>query len=184
MHRFAKFLIVLLAIALVAPAGLGGDADVLAKKKGKLKTKTFTNMELVSIWAGGAGAPRSTRRTSGSAASGRARSRTSTCIWTTSRTADQMTSTSCWWRQTAAAPDHPPGNGQIVAGAFAPVNYSGVDPFVGAPPVSGDVALSTFNGIKANGVWRLYIFDDTDDEGGSLPEGWSLTITAKVKKKT
>jgi subtilisin-like proprotein convertase family protein len=82
------------------------------------------------------------------------------------------------------AADHPPGNGQIVAGAFAPVNYSGVDPFVGAPPVSGDVALSTFNGIKANGVWRLYIFDDTDDEGGSLPEGWSLTITAKVKKKT
>jgi subtilisin-like proprotein convertase family protein len=81
------------------------------------------------------------------------------------------------------AADHPPSNGQIVAGAFAPVNYSGVDPFVGAPPASGDVALSTFNGIKANGVWRLYIFDDTDDGGGSLLEGWSLTITAKVKDK-
>ena len=59
-----------------------------------------------------------------------------------------------------------------------------VDPFVGAPPASGDIALSTFNGVKANSVWRLYIFDDKDDEGGSLPEGWSLTITAKVKKKT
>jgi hypothetical protein len=66
---------------------------------------------------------------------------------------------------------------------YAPVNYTGADPFTGAPAPSGDMALSTFNGIKANGVWRLYIFDDTDEKGGSLQEGWSLTITAKVKSK-
>ena len=88
MRAVVRLLIVALSIALVMPAGLVGDFDALAKKKGKGKTRMFSNAEFVTISPG-----------------------------------------------------------------------------------------------AANGVWRLFVYDDTDDNGGSLGDGWSLTITAKVKDK-
>jgi len=207
MHRFLTFLIVVLTIALVVPVGLVSDSDVLAKKKGKVKTKTFANTEFVSISAGGAGGASvypSEIRVRGFK-KGKVRDVNLTLEKYTHTHPDDVDVmlVAPGGRNAIVLADagggffvsqidltlddeaaqHPPTNGLIGSGMYAPVNWAGADPFAGAPAPSGDMALSTFNGIKANGAWRLYIFDDTDNEGGSLLEGWSLTITAKVKGK-
>lgn len=37
--------------------------------------------------------------------------------------------------------------------------------------------LSAFRGIDPNGVWRLYVYDDTTGDAGVISNGWSLNIT-------
>jgi hypothetical protein len=37
--------------------------------------------------------------------------------------------------------------------------------------------MSRFNGKNANGVWSLYVVDDTEADGGFINGGWSLSIT-------
>ena len=44
-----------------------------------------------------------------------------------------------------------------------------------APALSGNTALSAFNGTNPNGVWSLYAVDDFADDNGILA-GWSLDI--------
>ena len=65
-------------------------------------------------------------------------------------------------------------------GSFQPANYSpqwddAPDGFGSAPAPSGAVALSTFDGSNPNGRWKLFVFDDNEQDGGSLA-GWKLTI--------
>jgi|SRR5215213_91841 subtilisin-like proprotein convertase family protein len=76
-----------------------------------------------------------------------------------------------------------PEASQLTSGRFQPANLPGDDPFVGAIPPSGAVALSTFNGANPNGEWSLYVYDDQAGNAGELTGGWELTITAKVKRK-
>ena len=207
MRGFVRFFIVLLVIALVAPAGLVGESDVVAKKNGKVKTKTFSNSAFVSISAAGSGGASdypSEIRVRGFR-KGKVRDVNLTLNRYTHTNPDDVdvmlvapggrdaiivsdAGGGFFLNQIDLTLDdeaaqHPPSNGLIASGVYAPVNYAGADPFTAAPAPSGDIALSTFNGIKANGVWRLYIFDDTDNAGGSLLNGWSLTITAKLKDK-
>lgn len=52
-----------------------------------------------------------------------------------------------------------------------------------APALSGDVALSTFDGGNPNGLWTLFVLDDEFNDVGAIADGWELQITAKVKKK-
>lgn len=78
----------------------------------------------------------------------------------------------------ATLPDGDP----LTSGAFQPANYEAVDAFPGAPAPSGDVALSTFDGGNPNGVWSLYVVDDTNVDIGAFSGGWDLEITAKAKK--
>ena len=35
-------------------------------------------------------------------------------------------------------------------------------------------------GQNPNGVWELWVLDDTDDDTGKITGGWSLEITAEV----
>lgn len=49
-----------------------------------------------------------------------------------------------------------------------------------APPYSG--ALGALDGANANGAWRLFVFDDSAAESGSIAGGWSVTIKAKVRR--
>ena len=70
----------------------------------------------------------------------------------------------------------------LVGGTYRPANLPGVDPFPApAPAVNGDVTLSTFNGAKPDGTWRLFVHDDANGDTGSITNGWKLEITAKVK---
>jgi subtilisin-like proprotein convertase family protein len=73
--------------------------------------------------------------------------------------------------------------GQIVSGTFKPTNVEPgetgeLDNF-SAPAPGGPygTALSTFNGVGANGTWSLYVVDDGPGDLGSFAGGWSLTIT-------
>ena len=207
MHHFVRFFVIMLVIALVAPAGLVGESDAFAKKKGKVKTKTFANAEFVSIWAGGAGGASdypSEIRVRGFKKGKVKDVNLHLNDFTHSRPDDvDVMLVAPGGRRAVVLADAggqayagfldltlddeasapPPDAVALTSGAFSPVNYPGGDSFVGGPAPSGDIALATFDGMKANGVWRLFIYDDTDDEGGSLTNGWSLTITAKLKDK-
>jgi len=49
-----------------------------------------------------------------------------------------------------------------------------------APPPGGDygTTLSVFDGTNPNGVWKLYVLDDTDELKGKFARGWALRINA------
>jgi hypothetical protein len=86
-----------------------------------------------------------------------------------------------------------PGVFPIATGAWRPSNRSPeslVDGFPApAPPQivfpTGlqNIALSTFDGAKPDGSWRLFVQDDTSGDTGNIAGGWSLEITAKIKEK-
>lgn len=84
-----------------------------------------------------------------------------------------------------------PNEDALAGGTFRPTNDTGfgeadaaLDPFVAPAPVPNDnVALSTFNGAKPDGQWRLFVHDDANAMTGEFAGGWKLEITAKVKDK-
>lgn len=83
-----------------------------------------------------------------------------------------------------------PDSGRLLSGAFRPTNGSADFPGDGsrdffpppAPP-PGDSELSAFDGTNPNGQWRLFVFDDFSPRAGFFADGWSLEITARIKKK-
>jgi hypothetical protein len=78
-----------------------------------------------------------------------------------------------------------PNNSQLVSGQFQPTRFSsntGPDEFPAPAPLSsGHVALSVFDGGNPNGAWKLFVRDSIGGVGG-ISGGFSLEITAKVKK--
>ena len=76
------------------------------------------------------------------------------------------------------APSPLPGPGQINTDRYQPTNYGAGDPFPAPAPSASDAAteLSAFDGTNPNGVWSLYVVDDTLMDSGSLKDGWSLSI--------
>jgi subtilisin-like proprotein convertase family protein len=72
---------------------------------------------------------------------------------------------------------------QLETGTFRPTNDGPIENFPGAPTTGQTVALSVFNGSNPNGAWQLFVRDDNAMENGEITGGWSLEITAKVKKK-
>jgi subtilisin-like proprotein convertase family protein len=72
----------------------------------------------------------------------------------------------------------------LTSGTFRPRDIDiGADPdnFVGAAPAeSGNVALSTFDGLDPNGTWSLFVVDSFAAESGSIAGGWTLTITTNA----
>jgi uncharacterized repeat protein (TIGR01451 family) len=76
------------------------------------------------------------------------------------------------------APDTVPNSDQIVDGTFHPTNYPPAEIMpLPAPPPPYVSALSVFKGTDPNGTWSLFVFDDTSEDGGSIGDGWSLTVT-------
>jgi subtilisin-like proprotein convertase family protein len=73
-----------------------------------------------------------------------------------------------------------PDDGPLVSGTFRASAYD--FPALSNSPYD---ALATFSGIDPNGTWQLFVFDDSDDDGGEgeIADGWSLEITAKVQGK-
>jgi subtilisin-like proprotein convertase family protein len=80
-----------------------------------------------------------------------------------------------------AAPSPLPDIGPLVSGTFKPTNNAPAETFPPpAPAPSGGSLLSAFNGADPNGVWRLFVIDDSLSDFGSIAGGWCLTITTEV----
>ena len=71
-----------------------------------------------------------------------------------------------------------PDSAQITTGSWRPADYEPTTDIFPAPaPVpSGNVNLSVFDGLSANGTWNLYLVDDAAADMGSITS-WSLNIT-------
>jgi large repetitive protein len=76
-----------------------------------------------------------------------------------------------------------PDNGPLVGGKFKPTNEEGLDFFPDPTPTpSAQSALSGFDGINPNGVWKVRVVDDfSAADGGAFAGGWSITIKARVQ---
>ncbi|MDQ3800191.1 MAG: carboxypeptidase-like regulatory domain-containing protein [Acidobacteriota bacterium] len=84
-----------------------------------------------------------------------------------------------------------PDAGPCTSGTFRPSNVGTGDTFAAPAPApsnptdyaapAGTATLaSKFNGISPNGTWSLYIVDDLSGDGGSIANGWSLTIATNA----
>lgn len=79
-------------------------------------------------------------------------------------------------------PDNP--NSAITSGIYKPNegttdNSSAPHPasfFSPAPSGPYSNALASLNGINPNGVWKLYVDDDTAKDGGAITGGWELSF--------
>ncbi len=72
-----------------------------------------------------------------------------------------------------------PNSSALTSGTFKPTDIvDGAEIFPApAPAVSGSSSLSVFNGTSADGIWSLYVKDDTAGDGGTISGGWCLNIT-------
>jgi len=79
-----------------------------------------------------------------------------------------------------SALDFVPEAAQLVSGEYRATNYGVGDVFV-APAPAGPygTALSVFYGTAANGVWQLFVVDDTSHDFGRIADGWQLAITTE-----
>ena len=71
-----------------------------------------------------------------------------------------------------------PYSGVLSSGTYRPTDYETSDDFPSpapAPPYAE--MLSAFRGTDPNGVWSLYLVDDSEFDEGSLDGGWGLTIS-------
>ena len=70
------------------------------------------------------------------------------------------------------------GTEAMSSGDYRPSNYGSVDTFSApAPGGSYGATLSVFNGLNPNGTWSLYVEDDSNQDTGSIVQGWRLTVT-------
>ncbi len=78
-----------------------------------------------------------------------------------------------------AAAQSLPLNSTLVSGTFLPTAYTPFDIFPGLAPVpAASTNLAVFNGANPNGIWSLYVYDDTQGNNGFIVGGWSLGLTA------
>ncbi len=73
-----------------------------------------------------------------------------------------------------------PGN-SLVSGTFVPYNYDSTSDGFAAPAPAGPytASLAAFNGLSGtavNGVWSLYVRDDSIGNVGSFSGGWTLDL--------
>ncbi len=78
---------------------------------------------------------------------------------------------------TASLPD----SAALSSGTFKPTNSGTGDTFAApAPAASANTTFSAaFDGTNPNGTWSLYVFDDANNNGGSISGGWSLNILTR-----
>ena len=79
-----------------------------------------------------------------------------------------------------AAADSVPLGSTPTSGTYKPTTYDPSSDYFYPPapaPSTYTTLADAFNGIAPNGVWSLYVVDDSVQDSGSLSGGWSLTIT-------
>jgi subtilisin-like proprotein convertase family protein len=79
-----------------------------------------------------------------------------------------------------SAPNILPDNAPLASDSYKPANYDPGDAFP-APAVAPNITtLSGFAGSQPNGIWKLYVVDDTGANAGSLAGGWSITLQSST----
>ena len=76
-----------------------------------------------------------------------------------------------------ALPDNDPA---IVSGAYRPANYGIVSTETmpsPAPQRPWGSRLDAFTNTIPNGTWSLYVVDDLPENGGTILDGWTLSLT-------
>ncbi|WP_295888207.1 VPLPA-CTERM sorting domain-containing protein [uncultured Thiohalocapsa sp.] len=72
-----------------------------------------------------------------------------------------------------------PFNAQIVSGTYQVSQYNSAETMPApAPSPAFGTNLSAFAGLDPNGTWSLWLYDDTNFDGGSLAGGWGLNLEA------
>jgi subtilisin-like proprotein convertase family protein len=73
-----------------------------------------------------------------------------------------------------------PDEAALSTGTWKPTNI-GVDETFSSPAPAQPYgsALSVFNGLNPNGTWRLYVWDDSLRDSGSIANGWRLTLVTQ-----
>jgi hypothetical protein len=78
-----------------------------------------------------------------------------------------------------AAAQSLPLNSNLFSGTFLPTEYTPFDVLPGLAAVpAANTNLAVFNGGNPNGIWSLYVYDDTEGNNGVITSGWSLGLTA------
>lgn len=73
-----------------------------------------------------------------------------------------------------------PEFGACSGGIYRPANYEApLDTFTSAPGASLSLGLDSFTGEDPNGIWKLHIQDDSQDDSGSLAS-WTLNVESYV----
>lgn len=96
-----------------------------------------------------------------------------------------------------SAIDFLPSSGALSSGVFKPAVHLGFKAFptmssnivtipliLTKPPVAlvapQNTLANTFNGIKPNGTWNLFVLDAGSGDSGSISGGWTLQITTEI----
>ncbi len=78
----------------------------------------------------------------------------------------------------AAPAGYLPNSSRLTNGTYRPTAYEGPVTLPGNPaPTPYGATLSTLNGIKPNGAWLLYVYDDANGDAGVIADGWRLALT-------
>ena len=66
----------------------------------------------------------------------------------------------------------------FLPGSYKPTDYDQTSDVMPSPAPAGPygTSLSALNGVDPNGVWSLYVSDDTRLEAGAISNGWSLEL--------
>jgi glucose/arabinose dehydrogenase/subtilisin-like proprotein convertase family protein len=76
-----------------------------------------------------------------------------------------------------------PEFGLIAPGIYKPTNYGAEDPYlVGDGNGIPGIRLADFNGKDPNGVWSLYVYDDSRSDSGVISGGWGMAITTDAAR--
>ncbi len=67
----------------------------------------------------------------------------------------------------------------ITSGAYLPTNNGSTSFTSPAPPSPYSSRMAALKGSNPNGAWRLFLYDDTGQDTGSLAGGWSIHIEAR-----
>jgi subtilisin-like proprotein convertase family protein len=78
-----------------------------------------------------------------------------------------------------------PITAQITSGTYRPSNYGGAtETFPPNGPLSYPASLAVFNNTSPNGLWSLYVVDDTGSDTGTIAGGWTLEIDTTAFEST
>ena len=77
-----------------------------------------------------------------------------------------------------AAPSGLPDSAALSSGTFKPTDFEPGDVFPAPAPAGAPTgaALSAFYGSAPNGVWKLFVVDDTGANAGSIGGSWTLNL--------